>query len=300
MAAHPYKATRRSLSFFPQFHLLYAYILRLIVHYPITADNDPLQILLHSNSGTPASPFFSSFWAAVDGRALSALDRTAASAAFLSALLECTAFVVRRVRSAREKAGNGLYNEDTEKELVRAQYTRVWEECTSRRLRVEEGIAGELVAKSLVKLNEIDSGICVPLASLWDAKMDFVVGLFNAAWDALVPWMAVPFNSADAPKTNTQFLFSSLKAFRTVFVEGSHPRLVVDELFQRIMGGVLERSRDALLERTLDEDARRILDVLLDLISTFGDNLFTAADQAEVSYFPTVLLAIYIYLLFRR
>ena len=112
----------------------------------------------------PASPFFSSFWAAVDGRALSALDRTAASAAFLSALLECTAFVVRRVRSARDKAGNSVYSENTEKELVRAQYTRVWEESISRKLRVEEGIAGELVAKSLVRLNEIDAGRRVPLA----------------------------------------------------------------------------------------------------------------------------------------
>jgi hypothetical protein len=124
------------------------------------------QILLHSDSGVPASPFFSSFWAAVDGRALSALDRTAASAAFLSSLLECTTFVVRRVRNAREKAGNSGYGEDAEKELVRAQYSRVWEECTSRKLRVEEKVAGELVAKSLVRLNDIDAGICASSALL--------------------------------------------------------------------------------------------------------------------------------------
>ena len=113
----------------------------------------------------PASPFFSSFWAAVDGRALSALDRTAASAAFLSALLECITFVVRRMRSARDKAENSVYGDNAEKELVRAQYTRAWEESASRRLKVEEGVAGELVAKSLVRLNEIDAGICVTLAS---------------------------------------------------------------------------------------------------------------------------------------
>jgi hypothetical protein len=113
----------------------------------------------------PASPFFSSFWAAVDGRALSALDRTAASAAFLSALLECTALVVRRARIARDKAGNTVYGEGAEKELVGAQYARVWEESISKRLRVEEGIAGDLVAESLVRLNEIDAGIRVPLVS---------------------------------------------------------------------------------------------------------------------------------------
>jgi len=126
-------------------------------------DLDPPQFLLQSDSGIPASPFFSSFWAAVDGRALSALDRTAASAAFLSALLECTAFVVRRVRSARDKAGNNVYGEGAERELVHGQYARVWEESTSKRLKVE-GTAGESVAKSLVRLNEIDAGIRVPLA----------------------------------------------------------------------------------------------------------------------------------------
>jgi len=123
-----------------------------------------LQILLHSDSDIPASSFFSSFWAAVDGRALSALDRTTKSAAFLSALLECMVFVVRRVRSAREEADNE-YGGDAEKVLVRDQYTKVWEECTSRRLRVEEGPAAELMAKSLVRLNAIDAGIHIPFNS---------------------------------------------------------------------------------------------------------------------------------------
>jgi hypothetical protein len=105
-------------------------------------------------------------------------------------------------------------------------------------------------------------------------------GLFDAAWGAFMPGMTVPFDSADAP--NRQFLFSLLRAFRTVFVRGSHPRSVVDELFQRIVGGVLEQSRTTLLSRTHDEENHRILDVLLDLISTFGDDLFTGVDQAEV------------------
>ena len=122
---------------------------------------DPQQILLHSDSDIPASSFFSSFWAAVDGRALSALNRTTKSAAFLSALLECIVFVVRRMRSAREEVDN-VYGGDTEKVLVRDQYTKVWEGCTSRRLRVEEGTAAELMAKSLVRLNAIDAGIHIP------------------------------------------------------------------------------------------------------------------------------------------
>ncbi|KAH9959432.1 hypothetical protein BC827DRAFT_504162 [Russula dissimulans] len=220
----------------------------------------PSSMLLHSDSDVPASPFFSSFWAAVDGHALSALDRTAKSAAFLDALLECTAFVVRRMRSARAEAGNSVYKDGAETTLVRVQYTRVWEEYTSRRLRVEERVAGELVAKSLVRLNEIDTG------------------LFDEAWDALAPVMKMH-SCSDA--SNTQFLLPLLKAFLTVFVDGSHPRSVADELFLRIAGGVFEQSRDALLSQTQNDDTCRILDLLLNLIDTFGDKLFSGVDQGE-------------------
>ena len=106
----------------------------------------------------------------------------------------------------------------------------------------------------------------------------------------------MPFDSADAP--NRQFLFSLLKAFRTAFVGGSHPRSVVDEVFQRIVGGVLERSQAALLSRIHDEDNHRILDVLLDLISTFGGDLFTSADQAEVRMLISDKPSLYLYLFF--
>lgn len=73
--------------------------------------------------------------------------------------------MARRVRGARDSAGNNLYDDDVAKALVRAQYARVLEESTSKRLRVEEGIAGELVAKSMITLNEMDPGIHVSMLS---------------------------------------------------------------------------------------------------------------------------------------
>ncbi|KAF5370318.1 hypothetical protein D9758_006910 [Tetrapyrgos nigripes] len=53
-----------------------------------------------SNPKIPSNPLmdlFTSFWAAIDGRALSSLQRSAASSAFLSSLLECMVFLIRRV-----------------------------------------------------------------------------------------------------------------------------------------------------------------------------------------------------------
>jgi hypothetical protein len=77
---------------------------------------------------------------------------------------------------------------------VRAQYSRVWEECTSRKFRAEEKIAGELLAKSLVRLNEIDAGICAHLHSCEVLKQIlFGAGLFDVAWGAFMPGMTVPF-----------------------------------------------------------------------------------------------------------
>jgi hypothetical protein len=98
-----------------------------------------------------------------------------------------------------------------------------------------------------------------------------------------MPGMTV--DSDSAAGSNTQLLFSLLKAFHTTFVEGTHPRSVSDKLFQRIAGRVLEQSRDALLLLTREKNSSRSLDILLDLINVFGDNFFTAANQAEVGMF---------------
>jgi E3 ubiquitin-protein ligase listerin len=184
------------------------------------------------------------------------------------------------MRSTRDDLGNTVYSKDTEKALVRAQYTRVWEESMSRRLRIEEGLAGELVAKSLVRLNEIDPGISFSFVTHKVLNNSHRIGLFDAAWDTFAPGMKVHSFPAEAP--NTQLLFSLLKASRAVLAEESHPRSVIDDLFQNIMERVLSYSRNALLSQTQDEDNQRKLDVLLDMIDTFGDDLFDGTGPAEV------------------
>ncbi|KAI9444100.1 hypothetical protein H4582DRAFT_1919312 [Lactarius indigo] len=221
----------------------------------------PSSILLHSDSDTPASPFFSSFWAAIDGRALSALDRAAKSAAFLKALLECTTFVARRVGGSRDSTGDNVYDDDAAKALVRAQYARVLEESTSRRLRIEEGVAGELIAMSMVTLNEIDPG------------------LFDAAWDTFLPGTKALLASTDAQ--HVHLLFSFLKAFRTVFTNDSHPLSVADSLFRWVVERILAQSRNALRSQSQDEGTQRTLGVLLGMIDAFGDSLFIGFGHAE-------------------
>lgn len=116
---------------------------------------------------------FTSFWAAVDGRALSALDRAATSAAFFSALLECLAFLVRRLVScslgdalllvhgaAAECDLDEARRKQVAERLVAEQFTRSWEALSERRLRVEADTAAGLMTKSLSALYRLDHGEC--------------------------------------------------------------------------------------------------------------------------------------------
>ena len=98
-------------------------------------------------------------------------------------------------------------------------------------------------------------------------------------------------HSGPAATPNAQLLFSLLKSFRTTFVDGSHPRSVSHNLYQQIMGRVLEHSRDALSSPTQDENTSRSMNVLLEFIDILGDDLFTGVDQAEVG---VLVLTIYL------
>jgi len=118
----------------------------------------------------PLDDFFTSFWAAVDGHALSSLERKVPSASFLSSLLECLAFFVRRLLSGSQdhKVLSRSFSDVTEvsdphlqevtDELVRSQFTRIWEELRTRRLRTDENDAGKLIAGSLLSLRRINVG----------------------------------------------------------------------------------------------------------------------------------------------
>jgi hypothetical protein len=46
-------------------------------------------------------------------------------------------------------------------ELVKSQFTRIWEELKTRRLRTDEKDAGKLIANSLLSLHRMNIGECV-------------------------------------------------------------------------------------------------------------------------------------------
>lgn len=102
-----------------------------------------------------------SFWAAIDGRALSGLDRAEASLAFLSALFECTIFLARRILNDRTTSIllNGT-KEETARRLVAQQVSSVWEEISTTRLKLDIEKAAEQLAKFFLALLKSDEGEC--------------------------------------------------------------------------------------------------------------------------------------------
>ena len=132
---------------------------------------------------TPLTNFFNSFWKVLDTRVFSGLpsQRSAASAAFLSALLECLVFFVRRVHGSGSggKDHSGLVlpigdghsgmgevrSEEVEgrlRDLVKQQMGRVWKALAADSktvgLRVDQRAAARLVGQTLVVLWEVDKG----------------------------------------------------------------------------------------------------------------------------------------------
>jgi len=85
---------------------------------------------------------------------LNSLHRTAASSAFLSSLLECLVFLLRRIYKSGE-ASHFFDNADCAEILVNEQFSRGWSELSTQRLSVEERTVARLMGQTLVVLVDI-------------------------------------------------------------------------------------------------------------------------------------------------
>ncbi|EGO03442.1 hypothetical protein SERLA73DRAFT_101568 [Serpula lacrymans var. lacrymans S7.3] len=214
--------------------------------------------ILSASRSSPLGDFFSSFWAALDGRALSSTERKAPSTAFLSSLLESMVFLLRRVLggsqghtvllSSTGPQESSIQPTEAAKSVIKEQFVRLWDELAAQRLRVGEADAGKLMAQTLVTLNNMDSG------------------LFNEAWEAIVGGVN------DKYSVSVSLISSILKVFADQFVEETAPAIAT----LKLIGKVVEMSVSQC-EKALDsEDAELSTHIssLIILIDTFGISLF--------------------------
>ncbi|VDB92351.1 unnamed protein product [Peniophora sp. CBMAI 1063] len=163
----------------------------------------------------PAHALFASFWGALAGRALGMLDRAAANAAFLSALLECAAFVTRRLRNAGTDTASTT--------LLQDQYGSAWDALIEGRLKLQDDAAGDIFARGLASLALADES------------------LFNVAWDVIAPRL-----TAQTEPNGVAKALALLGASRATFASDTHARRAADGLLHSVASAALSRAREAL------------------------------------------------------
>ena len=208
------------------------------------------------------SPFFTSFWAAIEGRALSSLHRTAAAAAFLSSLLECTVFLLKRVHISTD--GSPAVDANT---LLKELFSRVWIEVSSQNLKVEERILVELLQQTLLAL------------------MDLRRMFFDVAWEAVA--FEAKTSSKNGTKDSTKIVSALLKTLTSFSSDLSfraekknYLKVKADELLMEISKDEIERVEHVVLGSS--EEGTRSFDMLEAILEQFREELFLDLGLASV------------------
>ncbi|KIY45151.1 hypothetical protein FISHEDRAFT_49914 [Fistulina hepatica ATCC 64428] len=215
---------------------------------------------LVSSIGPPFDNLFQSFWAAIDSRALTSLQREQASAAFLSSLLECVVFLVRKVYADEGYRGALFPGKDLSSvdaqlnNFVKSQLERAWEETVSGKLKIVYRDFAQSLARTLVDLQAI--------------KPD--VG--NVAWDCLTDKMRA---SAEAAEATGSFGIL-LDIFRTKFEDVPSLQKAKDLLLQQVVHLLIGKADELVSGLFTDSGPRlyNVLGTLVGLIDASGATIF--------------------------
>lgn len=224
-------------------------------------------IAASSRTRMPLDDFFTSFWAAIDGRALSSLERKVPSASFLSSLLECLVFFLRRLLSGSQdhEVLSGSVSDDLMPNsplqdvadvLVRSQFTRIWQELKARRLRTDDRDVGKLIASSLLSLHRMN------------------IDLFTTAWDTVSS--AILSQEDDSLSLIPTVLRTFVDTFETKGLPAEVTRTLMSKYVQETVG----KCETVLTSNATSARISKNIGVVITLIETFGSHLFQHSDFA--------------------
>ncbi|PPQ64462.1 hypothetical protein CVT24_008472 [Panaeolus cyanescens] len=222
----------------------------------------------HSAGSNPLSHFFTSFWKAIDGRALSSLHRSVASAAFLSSLLECMIFLVKRLRNDALRDGSDTTalasashtSQDTALLLIKEQFSRILSEVSSGALKIEERALSRLLGQTLESLAGIDEI------------------LFDCAWNSLVESL-----SSSDKASESRLAPIILKVFYDRFQEGTILKKRTEKLLQSFLVDSSSRATAILEQLPLDAVPTDLSSFvfLLGILDQFREGAFVDAAFAQ-------------------
>ncbi|PCH44774.1 hypothetical protein WOLCODRAFT_145160 [Wolfiporia cocos MD-104 SS10] len=239
-----------------------------------------------SSSSIPCEELLVNFWAALDGRALSGLDRKATNKAFLEALCECVVLIVRRLMRPTTDSTRkpGTTSEGDSRTLVSAQVQRIWDELCAKRIRLSGALAGACLAR-LVE-------------GMWRAD----ARLFDAAWTPLAAGVrAVSAAPAQAPaKMEVGLFIDVVKTLRQHFdasaagqehsggsqgtegdVKGRTPREAVRELVDEVAEEAIARCESVLAGTRGDEVQGEVVSSVVKVLEGFPDAVFSKAELVQ-------------------
>lgn len=201
---------------------------------------------------------------------LNSLDRVAASAAFLSSVLESLTFFVRRLLNAPKEVVASLLRsgDDTQvadvdallKAFLSDQIVRTWEEVSSGRLKVRGKDAGDCLAGTFSSLHKISPD------------------LFTETWDVLAG--AVQKSIAADGDATSALVPEVLQQLSEQLEPGTPPGDSARALVVQVVRSALDQC-SALLEAE-DGERERVVS-LVGILDAFGEHVFTDPEVAKVT-----------------
>ncbi|KAF8634833.1 hypothetical protein AX17_004084 [Amanita inopinata Kibby_2008] len=209
--------------------------------------------LLLGSLASPFADFFASMWAAIEGHAFSSLQRSAASSAFLSSLVECTLFLVKRLCSRQDVtsqptvSSNGT--EAAAQKTVSEQTINIWESICSKKLKVADSVSSKLLSTALISLYNIQEA------------------LFTTAWKVLSQ------SAADSKHRNPQLVATFLYTLQEPFSIKPLLKDLLTSLTRDVIKQSVEENRGQVAGG-IDEQSTKGLHFLIDILNTFRGELF--------------------------
>ncbi|KAF8551747.1 hypothetical protein OG21DRAFT_1605114 [Imleria badia] len=202
------------------------------------------------------SQLLTSFWAPLDA---GLLDGRAAASSWLKALSECLFLIVRQALVAENVA---IHANDDAKSLLASQFSRLWTELLTKRLRVEEAEAAGVIAHTAHRVGKIGDD------------------LFDASFDALCSTILDSFHTSDDSFHLAPTFFYH---FTTTFTPDTHAgqkiRSAVEGYIRRVIEA-LETALGSSNQTLIANTAKAPLAALVKLMDTFGPSLFDDASFA--------------------
>lgn len=214
----------------------------------------PSSTFTSTSSASPLTDFFASFWAAIDGRALSGLNRTRASGAFLESLYECMVFLLKRVHRDSGHASLLLGAQTQVDELVEEQLVKMFKSLEDRTLKVEEKTLCDVVAKTLVSLKDIHPDL---YQSAWNVLSQIIKG----STSSIVPYL--------------------FRTFLDRFADDSKLHAASRILLQKVLRSATDEWEHSLNEAPKNQEPINGVQILVGMLNIFGQRLFN--DDLELA-----------------